>query len=137
MVVRADSDSGPSEIRDLAGAFNLLATHNAQNDAAQVEALRLQQVAFDLGRAIRVSSSIQEAELSACAQLGPALHASRVAVNTFDEIRKVAVGGQWHVPGLDDVTSVTHERSSVIAKKPVSIMGSSCRSFGIATPGRK
>ena len=115
-VVRADSGSGPSEVRDLASAFNVLATHNAELAAAQAEALQLQQVAVDVGRAIRVTSGIQEAMDVACAQLGPALHACRVAVTTFDETRKISAGGQWHAAGLDGLTSVTDELEAHISR---------------------
>jgi two-component system phosphate regulon sensor histidine kinase PhoR len=115
-VVRADSGSGPSEVRDLASAFNVLATHNAELAAEQAEALQLQQVAFDVGRAIRVTSGIREAMDVACAQLGSALHVCRVAVTTFDETRKISAGGQWHAPGLDDLTSVTDELEAHISR---------------------
>jgi two-component system phosphate regulon sensor histidine kinase PhoR len=113
--LRADTASGSSEVRDLAVAFDVLSAQNAKLAAAQADMLRLQQVAFEIGRAIRATSGIQEAMDVVSAQLGPALAARRVGVTTFDETRKISIGGQWHAPGLGDITRVTKDLESHMA----------------------
>jgi signal transduction histidine kinase len=114
--LRADAGAGPSEVRDLAVAFNMLAAHNAELVGAQAEALRLQHAASDIGRAIRTTSGIQEAMDVTCAELGPTLAARRVMVATFGETGKITAGGQWHAPGLDDLSSVTEALESHMAR---------------------
>jgi signal transduction histidine kinase/CHASE3 domain sensor protein len=114
--VRADQDSGPAEVRDLAVAFNVLTAHNTELAAAQAAVQALQQVAIDVGRAIRVTSGVQEAMDVACSRLGPALQARRVMVTTMDETRKITAGAQWHAPGLHDLTSVTKELASHVGR---------------------
>ena len=113
--LRADTGSGPSEIRDLAVAFDVLTAHNAELAAAQADALRLQEVAFKIGRAIRATSGVKDAVDVACAQLGPALAARRVVVTSFDETRKLYVCGQWYAPGLEDVI-ITKELEPHLAR---------------------
>lgn len=99
--VHADEESGPTEVRDLAAAFNVLASHNAQLTTAQATALRLQEAAFDVGRAIRVTANAQEAMDVACARLGPALGARRMMVTTIDqEAPRISRRAQWHAPEL-------------------------------------
>jgi two-component system phosphate regulon sensor histidine kinase PhoR len=104
--------SGPAEVRDLAVAFNMLSAHNAELVAAQAEALRLRQVASDIGRAIGVTSGVQQAIDVASAALGSALAARRVGVTTFDETGKIVAWGQWHAPGLATITRVTKDLES-------------------------
>ncbi|MGH3201611.1 MAG: ATP-binding protein [Streptosporangiaceae bacterium] len=101
--VRASEDSGPTEIRDLAVAFNVLSAHNTELAAAQAAALQLQQVASDIGRAIRATSSVRQAMDVTCAQVGQALQARRVMVTMVDEVPKITAAAQWHAPDLDDL----------------------------------
>jgi signal transduction histidine kinase len=104
---RADTSSGPSEVRDLAGTFNLLAAHNARLAAVQAEAHQLQALTFDIGRAIRAASAVREAMDIACQELGPPLAARRVIVTTINESRmKIGAAAQWHALGLHDLTRV-------------------------------
>jgi two-component system, OmpR family, phosphate regulon sensor histidine kinase PhoR len=114
--LRADAGSGPSEVRDLAVAFNMLSEHNAELVAAQAEELRLQQVASSIGRAIRATSGVQEAIDVACARLGPALVVRRVGVTTFDETREISAGGRWHAPGVQDMTGMTEDLASHMSR---------------------
>jgi signal transduction histidine kinase/CHASE3 domain sensor protein len=114
--VRADEDRGPAEVRDLAAAFNVLAAHGSELAAAQAAAQALQRVASDVGRAIRVTSGVQEAMDVTCSRLGPALQARRVMVNTIDEAQKITAGAQWHAPGLRDLTSVTKELAAHVGR---------------------
>jgi two-component system phosphate regulon sensor histidine kinase PhoR len=113
---RADTGRGPSEIRDLAVAFNRLTAHNAELAAAQAEALRLRQAASDIGRAIRAASGVQQAMDVACARLGPALAARRAGITTFDDAHRISAGAQWHAPGLDGITAVTKDLESHLAR---------------------
>jgi signal transduction histidine kinase/CHASE3 domain sensor protein len=114
--LRADTGSGPSEVRELAAAFNMLSAHNAGLAAEQDGALRLQQRTFEIGRAIRVTSDAHEAMEVACRELGAALAARRVIVTTFDETRKISAGGQWHAPGLADLAGVTEGLEAHLAR---------------------
>jgi signal transduction histidine kinase/CHASE3 domain sensor protein len=127
MDLRADTGSGPSEVRDLAAAFNMLTAHNAELATAQAEALRLQQVASDIGRAIRATSGVQQAMDAACARLGPALAVRRVGTTVFDKAGKISAVGQWHAPGLEDITSVTAELESHMAQTSIDLWSSAGR----------
>jgi len=109
MDARAETSGGPSEIRDLAVTFNMLAAHNARLAAAQAEAHLLQRLTFDIGRAIRATSGVREALDIACRQLGPPLAARRVMVTTISESQKIGAAAQWHAPGLDDLTRVPRD----------------------------
>ena len=100
---RADEADGPGEIRDLAAAFNALSSRNTELAAEQDEALRLQEDAFAVGRAIRFANSVQEAMRITCAQIGPILGARRVTANTIDGHHGVTGVAQWHEPGLADL----------------------------------
>ena len=114
--VRADEDSGPTEVRELAAAFNVLAAHSSELAAAQAAAQRLQRMASDIGRAIRVTSGVQEAMDVTCSRLGPALQARRVMVTTIDETGKINAGAQWHAPGLTGLTSVSKDLAEHIGR---------------------
>lgn len=96
----ADEDDGPGEIRDLAAAFNALSARNTELAAEQAEAIRLQQDAFAVGRAIRFTTSVQEAMEVTCAQIGPILRARRVTANTIGGNPEVTASTQWHEPGM-------------------------------------
>jgi two-component system, OmpR family, phosphate regulon sensor histidine kinase PhoR len=109
---RADEDDGPVEIRDLATAFNALSTRNTELAAEQAEAIRLQQEAAAIGRAIRFAASVQEALEVTCAQLGTALGASRVRAAAIDETPQVTASAEWHAPGLDDLPARTASHES-------------------------
>jgi two-component system phosphate regulon sensor histidine kinase PhoR len=106
MEARADVSVGPSEVRDLAGTFNMLASHNARLAAAQAEVHQLQQLTIDIGRAIRAASAVREAMDITCRELGPPLAARRVIVTTINESRRIGAAAQWHAPGLADLTRV-------------------------------
>src|SRR5260370_1216061 len=97
-------------------AFNVLTAANTDLAGAQAAVQPMQQVAIDVGRAIRVTSGVQEAMDVACSRLGPALQARRVMVTTMDEPRKITAEAQWHAPGLHDLTSVTKEMASHVAR---------------------
>jgi signal transduction histidine kinase len=101
--LRADEDDGPAEIRDLAAAFNSLTARNTELAAAQAAALRLQQEAGGIGRAIRATRTIQEALEVTCVRLGTALAARRVMVTAVDETPAVTAAAQWHAAGLADL----------------------------------
>jgi two-component system phosphate regulon sensor histidine kinase PhoR len=106
MEARADVSVGPSEVRDLAGTFNMLASHNARLAAAQAEVHQLQQLTIDIGRAIRAASAVREAMDITCRELGPPLAARRVIVTTINESQRIGAAAQWHAPGLADLTRV-------------------------------
>jgi signal transduction histidine kinase/CHASE3 domain sensor protein len=125
--LRADTGSGPGEVRELAAAFNMLSAHNADLAAEQAGALGLQQRTFEIGRAIRVTSGAHEAMEVACRELGAALAARRVIVTTFDETRKISAGAQWHAPGLADLTGVTAGLESHLARIAGELWSSSGR----------
>jgi signal transduction histidine kinase/CHASE3 domain sensor protein len=107
--VRADEDNGPVEIRDLASAFNALSNRNLELAAEQVEAIRLQQDVFTVGRAIRFATSVQEAMRVTCAEIGPILRARRVTASTIDGDLTVTGGAQWHEPGVEDLPALGTE----------------------------
>ncbi len=109
MDARADTSGGPSEVRDLAVTFNVLAAHNARLAAAQAETHQLQQLTFDIGRTIRATSGVQEAMDITCQELGPPLAARRVIVTTVSESQTIGAAAQWHAPGLDDLARVPHD----------------------------
>ena len=97
--VRADEDRGPVEFRDLATAFNALTARNTQLAAEQAEALRLQEEAFAVGRAIRFAADIREAMQATCAHLGSALRARRVTATAIDDAPRITAIVEWQEPG--------------------------------------
>lgn len=97
---RADEHDGAAEVRDLAGAFNVLTNRNGELARAQAEALRLQQVVLDVETILRKASGLEETVQGLCDALGPALSADRVVVDSVYCGGKVIRRAQWHSPGL-------------------------------------
>lgn len=100
---RADEDHGPVEVRDLARSFNALSARSVELAAAQAEALRLQQEAFAVGRAIRLASGAEDAMRITCSHIGTVLGARRVSAAAIDESSTITAAAQWHWADLADL----------------------------------
>ena len=97
---RAREDQGSLELRSLAADFNALTEQNLALQQTQARALSMQQLSFEIERAIRTAPDTQQALDVLCAALGEGLGVDRVMANTVDADHKVLLGAQWHLPDL-------------------------------------
>ena len=97
---RAREDQGSLELRSLAADFNALTEQKLSLQQTQAHSLSMNQLTFEIARAIRTAPDTQQALDVLCVALGEGLGADRVMANTVDGHHRVLLGAQWHLPDL-------------------------------------
>jgi len=79
---------------------NALTRENLRLRQAQGHTLRMNALTFEIARAVRATTDIQQALDVLCAGLGEGLGIDRVVACTFDAQDTMLVDAQWHLPDL-------------------------------------
>jgi len=112
---RAREDQGSLELRSVAADFNLVTEQNLALRENQESGLRLNTLAFEIARAIRVTSDTQGALDVLCARLGDGFRADRVIAHARDTEESPRLQAQWSRPGLATVADFSDELMADLA----------------------